>query len=105
MTGEGLRPELSDSPQGAARLAEAPFLTFLGNLGLSWDLRPPPVPLEAAETAVRGSGMGPGLLWAALVGTGGVLLTGLWAGSLFSKQASVIAGPFFPFSMFGADGR
>lgn len=58
LTGEGLRLELSDSLEGAARLVVASFLTFRRNLGLSWDLRPPPVPLGATETAVRGRGTG-----------------------------------------------
>lgn len=58
LAGEGLRLEQSDSLQGPARLVVASFLTFLRNLGLSWDLRPPPVPLEATEAAVRGRGTG-----------------------------------------------
>lgn len=54
LTGEGLRPEQSDSLQGPARLVVASILTFLRNLGLSWDLRSPPVPLEDTKTAARG---------------------------------------------------
>lgn len=56
-----MRPELSGSPQGAARLAAASFFTFLRKAGLSWDLWPPQAPLETAETAVRGRGTGVGL--------------------------------------------
>lgn len=106
-TGEGLWLELSDSLQGAARLVVASFLTFRRNLGLSWDLRPPPVPLGATKTAVRGRGTGLRFVWAALIGTGGVLLPGLWPRLLlvFSKQTPPLTELFFPFSIFGVEGR